>query len=338
MKRTGAAHLPGSVSPMPDEKSLTTVSSPTGPSPADGLGVPLCILTVHAHPDDESSKGAGTVARYHAEGIRTVLVTCTGGEEGDILNPAMDNDEVRANLAEIRRGELAKATSIIGYDEVVLLGYRDSGMPDSEANKNPLSFAAADIDEAVERLVAVIRRTRPQVIVTYDEDQSGYPHPDHLRVHDISVVAFDAAGDPTRYPAAGEPWEPLKLYYSVWSRKRVLDTHKKFLELGLESPFDDRWFDRPSNEERITTSIELSGFEDVRRDALLAHSTQVDPESKFWFGLPPEVARTIHPFDDYVLARSRLGGSGPATEGDGEFEDDLFAGIRRGGSILVGSA
>jgi mycothiol S-conjugate amidase len=280
----------------------------------------LCILAVHAHPDDEASKGAGTIARYHAEGVRTVLVTCTGGEEGEILNPALDTPDVRADITAIRGRELEAAARIIGYDEVVLLGYRDSGMAGSEANARPDSFAATPLDEAVGRLVRIVRRERPQVIVTYDEDQAGYPHPDHLRVHDISVAAFEAAGDPAAYPGTGEPFQPLKLYYTVWSRKRMLATHAKFLELGLESPFDDRWFDRPDTGDRITSSIDLTGYEEVRAESLKAHATQVDPTSKFWFGLPPEVARTIHPFDDYVLARSLVGEVGP--------EDDLFAGVR----------
>ena len=135
----------------------------------------LCLLSVHAHPDDEASKGAPTVARYHAEGVHTVLVCCTGGEEGDILNPAMDTPEVRADIGRIRMAELKAATDIIGYDETVLLGYRDSGMPDTEANARPDSFAQAPLDEAVERLVAVIRRERPQVIITYGDDQTRVP-------------------------------------------------------------------------------------------------------------------------------------------------------------------
>src|SRR5215510_1655906 len=120
---------------------------------------PLCLLTVHAHPDDEASKGAGTVNVYHQRGVRTVLVCCTGGEEGDILNPAMDTDEVKADIGAVRRRELDAAAKVIGYDEVVMLGYRDSGMPDSEANKNPECFARAPLDEAVGRLVAILRRT-----------------------------------------------------------------------------------------------------------------------------------------------------------------------------------
>ena len=279
-----------------------------------------CLLSVHAHPDDESSKGPATVARYHADGVHTVLVCCTGGEEGDILNPAMDKPEVRENLAEVRRQELATATSIIGYDEVIMLGYRDSGMADTEANKNPESFAMAPLDEAVGRLVAIIRRVRPQVIITYPEEQTQYPHPDHIRVHEISVIAFDAAGDPDAYPEAGAPYEPAKLYYSVWSVARMRALHEKFLELGLESPLGERWLTRLDAEPNFTTSISTEGYDDVRGAALRSHATQVDPSSRMWFGLPPEVQRTLHPFDEYLLARSR----GQVADG---IEDDLFAGL-----------
>jgi mycothiol S-conjugate amidase len=287
---------------------------------------PLCLLAVHAHPDDEASKGAGTVARYHAEGVRTVLVTCTGGEAGDILNPAMDRPEIKDDIAAVRRRELDRAAAIIGYDEVVLLGYRDSGMPDTPPNAHPEAFANAPLEESVGRLVEVIRRERPQVIVTYGDDQRGYPHPDHLRVHDISVVAFDKAGDPDAYPEAGDPWQPLKMYYTMWSRKRMEATHQRFLDLGLESPFSKEWFERrpvPA-EERITTSIDISGYSDVRLDALLAHETQIDPKSPFWFGLPREEQASIHPYDDYTLARSLVA---DGTSGDGP-ETDLFAGVR----------
>ncbi|HEV3401366.1 MAG TPA: mycothiol conjugate amidase Mca [Acidimicrobiales bacterium] len=278
----------------------------------------LCLLTVHAHPDDEASKGAGTVARYHAEGVRCVLVCCTGGEAGDILNPAVDRPEIRERLPEVRMEELARATSVIGYDEVVLLGYRDSGMPGTPTNEDPRCFARAPLDEAVGRLVAAIRRERPQVIVTYADDQEGYPHPDHLRVHDITLPAFDAAGDPDAYPDLGEPWQPLKLYYVAWSRARMLAIHEKFLELGLESPFDEKWLDRPDHDHRITTRLDVAELHHVRRDALLAHETQIDPESPFWFGLPPDVV--AYRYDDYILARSLVDTPLP--------EDDLFAGVR----------
>jgi mycothiol S-conjugate amidase len=284
------------------------------------MTAPLRLLTVHAHPDDESSKGAGTVAKYHDDGVRCVLVCCTGGEAGSILNPAMDRPEVLENIAEVRRAELDAAPAIIGYDEVIWLGYRDSGMPDSEENADPRSFAQAPLDEAVGRLVEIIRRERPQVVVTYPDEQSRYPHPDHLRVHEISDIAFDAAADPDRYPELGEPWQVLKLYYTTWSRARVEATHNKMLELGLESPFDPKWFEGPSMDDRITTKIEVSAFYDRRKRALLAHATQVDPESAFWFALPDDVAATVHPWEDYTLARSLVDAPAP--------EDDLFAGVR----------
>jgi mycothiol S-conjugate amidase len=294
----------------------------------------LCLLTVHAHPDDESSKGAGSVALYHAEGVRTVLVCCTGGEEGEILNPAMDTPENRARIPELRREELAAAAEVIGYDEVVMLGYRDSGMAGSESNANPDSFARAPLDQAVERLVAIVRRTRPQVMVVYGDEQSGYPHPDHLRDHEIGLAAFRAAGDADRYPAAGPPWQPAKLYYTVFSGARFKEVHQKFEELGLESPFDEnwrkRWDDIPPDP--ITTAIDISGYGDVRRRALLAHATQVDPKSPFWFGLPPEVMASIHPYDDYRLALV-VGPDGsleaPAAATDGMVETDLFASVRQ---------
>lgn len=280
----------------------------------------LCLLTVHAHPDDESSKGAGTVAKAHAEGVRTVLVCCTGGEAGDILNPAMDTDEVRSRLHDVRLDELAEATRIIGYDEVIMLGYRDSGMPDSEHNLHPESFAQAPLDEAVEKLVRIIRDERPHVLITYGDEREWYPHPDHLRVHEISIEAFRAAGDPDRFPESGDPWQPLKLYYTTWSRARIEAMHERFLSLGLESPFDQRWFERPSNDHRITTRVDIADYMDVRPAALKAHRTQIDPESPFWFGLPPEEARTVHPWDDYELAHSLVDTELP--------EDDVFAGVR----------
>ncbi|MEX2294209.1 MAG: mycothiol conjugate amidase Mca [Acidimicrobiales bacterium] len=281
---------------------------------------PLCLLSIHAHPDDESSKGAGTVAKYHAQGVHTVLVCCTGGEEGDILNPAMDRDEVRADIAAVRRGELDRAAAIIGYDEVVMLGYRDSGMPDSEANANPDCFASAPFEEAVDRVASIIRRTRPQVVLTYGDEQGGYPHPDHLRVHDVTQPAIDRAADPTWASEAGGPWEVAKVYYSVWSKRRIELTHAKYLELDLESPYSAEWLERPWQDDRITTMIDIEGYAEVRFEALLAHATQIDPESPFWFGLPRDVAAAIHPYDDYIRASSTVDVPTPET--------DLFAGVR----------
>lgn len=280
----------------------------------------LRLLTIHAHPDDEASKGAATVGRYVAEGVEATLVCCTGGEAGDILNPAMDRPEVRENMAEVRRAELAASAEAIGFDEVVMLGYRDSGMPDSPANADPRCFARAPEDEAVGRLVGIIRRVRPHVILTYGDEQSGYPHPDHLRVHDISIIAWDAAGDPDRFPDAGDPWTPSKLYYSTWARARFTALHDAFLANDLESPFDQKWFDRPSQDHKITTRIDITGYYPIRSAALRAHATQIDPEERFWFGLSDDVAEAAYPFEDFELASSRVPTDLP--------EDDLFAGLR----------
>ena len=283
----------------------------------------LRLLTVHAHPDDEASKGASTIARYSAENAHSVLVCCTGGEAGDILNPALQNSETEENLPQVRAEELALSAKIIGYNQVVMLGYRDSGMPESEHNDNPEAFMNATFDDAVGKLVTIIREEKPQVIVTYPDERKGYNHPDHLMVHDISLPAFEAAGDPEKYPDSGEPWQPSKLYETVWSRARIEGLHKKFLELGLESPYDESWFKRRSQDHRITTRIDISDWWEIRGQALRAHATQVDPDSPFWFGLPDEHARTVHPFDDYVLVRSVVGDIQ-----DGVFEDDLFQDIR----------
>jgi mycothiol S-conjugate amidase len=292
----------------------------------------LCLLTVHAHPDDEASKGAPTLAKYAAEGVRTVLVCCTGGEEGDIQNPAMEQPAIRDRLTEVRATELQRSAAIIGFSEVVMLGYRDSGMPNTEANANPEAFANADLDEAVGRLVAVLRRERPQVVITYNDDQQGYPHPDHLRVHDISVLAFDRAGDPAWYPEAGEPFQPSKMYYTIWSRARGLAVHQAMIDLRGKSPFDDKWLSRPSQDERITTSLDVGKYLWARSGALRAHATQVDPQEAFWFGLEDHELADAYPHEDWVLAHSTVGFPEPGT-----IETDLFTGIELDADASGGS-
>jgi len=289
----------------------------------DREGNRLSVLTVHAHPDDEASKGSATIARYHDEGIHTVLVCCTGGEAGDILNPVVDTPEVRENLYEVRMQELRDAADAIGYDRLHLLGYHDSGMPDTEVNARPDNFANAPLDEAVGRLVAIIRAERPQVIVTYADDRKFYPHPDHIRVHEISLPAFAAAGDPDRFATAGEPWQPSKLYFTGFSRRRVQALHDEFIRRGEESPYA-RWFEHgfPDGDARFTTFVDVGDWLSNRRAALLAHRTQVDPDG-FWMRLPDSVIREIFPWDEYILQESRVEELAP-----GEVEDDLFLGIR----------
>jgi mycothiol S-conjugate amidase len=183
-------------------------------------------------------------------------------------------------------------------------------------------FGLVDPDDGAAPLVRLIREFRPHVVLTYDEN-GGYPHPDHIMCHKISVVAFDAAGDPDRYPEAGNPWQPLKLYYHAgWSRQRITSLHEAVLEAGLESPYVswlERWDDAPDSRERVTTRVVCGDWFPQRDDALRAHATQVDPDSS-WFAVPIPIQRAAWPTEDFELARSLVDTSLP--------EDDLFAGIR----------
>jgi mycothiol S-conjugate amidase len=292
--------------------------------------VPRTLLAVHAHPDDESSKGAGTMARYADQGVRTVIVTCTGGEAGEILNPAMDRPGVLERMPELRREELAKALEVLNVGGHHWLGYRDSGMADSDANGHPDAFANVDPEEATGRLVAILRRERPQVVLTYDE-RGGYPHPDHVRTHEVTVAAFDAAGDPDRHPEAGPPFQPLKLYYhATFTRRRMEVIHAAAVARGIDSPFAEwlkRWEDDEHPDPVVTTQVDVGAWLGQRRDALIAHATQIDPNS-FWFAVPDEVIAEVYPWEDYTLARSLV----PAAEP----ETDLFEGIDPDGNPLAG--
>ncbi|TCK26587.1 mycothiol conjugate amidase Mca [Pseudonocardia endophytica] len=294
-------------------------------SPSDAVLAPgerPRLMTVHAHPDDESSKGAASSARYVAEGHDVMVVTCTGGERGSILNPAMDRPDVLADMTAIRRAEMARAAEILGVQHR-WLGFVDSGLPEGDP-KPPLPegcFALGDIEEQAEALVRVIREFRPHVIVTYDEN-GGYPHPDHIRTHEVSMAAWEAAGDPERFPDAGAPWQPLKLYYGHgFSKARITAFHEAILASGQESPYEEwltNWSDRPDPGERVTTKVVCGDYFPQRDDALRAHATQVDPTSR-WFQTPLEVQTRVWPTEDYELVQSLVETSVPET--------DLFAGI-----------
>ena len=199
-------------------------------------GEPLTLMAVHAHPDDECFGTGGVLIKYASEGVRTVLVTATKGEEGEIHDPDLTEEEARPRLAEIREEELRRAAALLKIGVVEYLGYRDSGMMGTPANEHPESFNKADLDEATGRLVRLIRKYRPQVLVTYNED-GGYGHPDHLQCHRVTVRAFDAAGDPAQYPDAGPAWRPLKLYATAWSRERWQALRAAMAERGIEWPF-----------------------------------------------------------------------------------------------------
>jgi mycothiol S-conjugate amidase len=285
------------------------------------VGEQLRLMAVHAHPDDESSKGAATMAKYVARGVDVLVVTCTGGERGSVLNPKLDRPEIWEQITELRRLEMDRAREILGIRQD-WLGFVDSGLPEGDPLP-PLPegcFAREDVDVAAERLVQTIREHRPHVVLTYDEN-GGYPHPDHIMTHKISLVAFDAAGDPERYPDAGEPWQPLKLYYHMWARGRFIAIHEAMLAAGMESPFTE-WIERaagwPDRDNRITTRIECGDWFETRDDALRAHATQVDPDG-FWFKAPLDIQRQVWPTEEYELVRSFVDSATP--------EDDLFAGV-----------
>ncbi|MGB9226023.1 mycothiol conjugate amidase Mca [Mycobacterium sp.] len=283
----------------------------------------LRLMAVHAHPDDESSKGAATLARYADEGHRVMVVTLTGGERGDILNPAMDLPDVHGRIWEIRRDEMAKAASILGVEHH-WLGFVDSGLPKGDLPQ-PLPegcFAQVPLEESAEALVRVVREFRPHVMVTYDEN-GGYPHPDHIRCHQVSVAAYEAAGDYCRFPGAGEPWAVSKLYYvHGFLRQRMQVLQDEFARHGKPGPFE-KWLNLwdPKHDvfaDRVTTHVECSAYFGQRDDALKAHATQIDPNSEF-FAAPMAWQQRLWPTEEFELARSRIRPRLP--------ESELFTGI-----------
>jgi mycothiol S-conjugate amidase len=286
-------------------------------------GEPLRLLAVHAHPDDESSKGAATTARYAAEGVDVLVATCTGGERGDVLNPSYPPVEDAVRMHEIRRAEMAAAAKALGVRQE-WLGFVDSGLPEGDPLP-PLPdgcFALQPLEVAARPLVELVRRFRPHVITTYDPT-GGYPHPDHIMCHRVSAEAFAAAGDPERYRDAGEPWAPAKLYYNHgFSMARIRAAHEALVERGIESPFGE-WVEsraaREIPEREVTTRIECATYFGARDDALRAHATQIDPDG-FFFAMPRDLEREVWPYEEYELAESRVPVQLP--------EDDLFAGVR----------
>lgn len=281
----------------------------------------LRLMAVHAHPDDESSKGAATLAKYAAEGVEVLVVTCTGGERGDVLNPALSVPEIRANIPEFRAWELARAQEILGFQHR-WLGFVDSGM----ARDGPLPpgcFAGLPLAAAARPLVAAIREFRPQVMLTYDED-GGYPHPDHVMCHRISAEGFAAAADPARYRGTGRPWQPLKLYYHLsFHEDRFAAEHAAMRRSGLTPRAGELLAEivQPAARWPVTTRVRCADHFEARDRALLAHATQIAPDGP-WFDCPRSIQREAWPTEDYHLARSLVPAVLP--------EDDLFSGIDPG--------
>lgn len=293
--------------------------------PVTGLaadGEQLRLMHVHAHPDDESSKGAATTAMYVAQGVRVMVASCTGGERGSVLNPRMDRPEVWDNITEIRAREMATAREILGVEHVSL-GFIDSGLPEGDPMPElPAGcFARLNPSEAAIPLVKAIRRFRPHVLTTYDE-QGGYPHPDHIQCHRVSLQALRLARDPSVHAGLGPVWAVPKVYYQMgFHRLRYAALDAAMHEQGMDSPYAERlsrWDDR-NYEHRITTRVPCGEFFGVRDDALRAHASQIDPDGP-WFAVPLETQRRAWPTEDWQLVYSAVPTVIP--------EDDLFAGLR----------
>jgi mycothiol S-conjugate amidase len=280
------------------------------------------LMAVHAHPDDESSKGAATYAHYLDEGAEVLIVSCTGGERGDVLNELVARDpKSRRDLAGLRRDEMGRARDIVGFEHR-WLGYEDSGLPPEGVAVPPGSFADIPAEISAEALVRLVREFKPHVMITYNE-QGGYPHPDHIRCHEISKLAWELSGDGEAYPEAGRPWAIKKLYYeSIFNSERMVTVFETLQRIDPESPLIEqfsgmleRFRMRPSD---ATARVEVGRFFERRDEALRAHASQVSPDSSFFFW-PNDLQREAWPFEDYRLAASRVATS--------QFETDLFQGI-----------
>ena len=308
---------------------LQTVGADAADSIA-ALDSPRRLLLVHAHPDDETIGTGATMAHYAADGALVTLVTCTLGEEGEVLVPELAHlaSDQQDGLGQHRIGELAVAMEALGVTDHRFLGgpgrFRDSGMIGTPQNERPDTFWRADLTEAVAALVQVVREVRPQVFVTYDE-KGGYGHPDHIQAHRVAVAAFTAAADPDFAPELGEPWRASKLYYGaipVSFLQAGIDQLKASGEtnfFGVDSA-EDLGFGNP--DEDITTEIDARDYLDHKVAAMRAHRTQIELDGPF-FTLSNKIGQKAFGIEHYILA---LGERGP---GDGPHgrETDLFAGL-----------
>ena len=239
----------------------------------------LTLLVVHAHPDDESISTGGVLAKYSADGVRTVLTYCTRGEAGDILNPEFVSPEPGMGITEIRAIELEKALNVLDVESVHFLDYRDSGMAGTPENHHPQAFARADKQEATARLVKIIRRVRPHVIVTYNE-KGTYLHPDHIMANRITLRAFKAAGDRDyNTPGGLEPWQPSRLFFTAIPLERIRRMHRVYVEQGEEPDFDPEVLG--TSEDKISAVIDVRKFLSRKLEALNCHQSQMNPNGIF---------------------------------------------------------
>lgn len=270
------------------------------------------LMIVHAHPDDEVFSTGGIIAKHAARGDRVVVVYGTRGEEGEMHDPDLVPEEAMPRLGEIREGELRRAAEILGITDLHFLGYRDSGMADTEANQNPSNFHNAPLDEAVDRLLAIMRETGPQVLVTYDEE-GGYGHPDHIKANRVTTEAFRRA--------RGEDWAPRKLYYAARSREGFRHYAEGIERFGTKIPWlkgDFNFDEYGTPDADITAHIDVTQYAPLKRQALSVHRTQIKPDS-FFLRIPDEALAELQGVEYFVRIE-------PPHQA-GERETDLFAGI-----------
>jgi N-acetyl-1-D-myo-inositol-2-amino-2-deoxy-alpha-D-glucopyranoside deacetylase len=290
------------------------------------------VLFVHAHPDDETINNGATMARYVAEGASVTLLTCTLGEEGEVLVPELAQlaADQADQLGGYRIWELRAAMDALGVTDIRFLGgagrFRDSGMMGTPANEKPRAFWRADLDEAISHAVAVVREVRPQVVVTYDEN-GGYGHPDHIQAHRVAMGAVEAAADPAYRPDLGDAWAVSKVYWNAFPRSVLQQGIDALKAIGEESFFhgaesaDDIPFAVP--DEDVTAAVDGSDFARQKDAAMRSHPTQIMVDGPF-FALSNNLGLEVLGVEYYRLVRGERGPAGAAANG---WEDDLFAGI-----------
>jgi N-acetyl-1-D-myo-inositol-2-amino-2-deoxy-alpha-D-glucopyranoside deacetylase len=296
------------------------------------------MLLVHAHPDDETINNGATMAKYAAEGAAVTLVTCTLGEQGEVLvdeltHLAAERDDT---LGQHRIGELTRAMASLGVTDFRFLGgpgrYRDTGMahsPDgfamvpAEVRKD--SFWAADLTEAATYLVEVMREVRPQVLITYDE-AGGYFHPDHIQAHRVAMYASLLAAAPSYRVDLGEPWDIAKIYWAAMSQSRLREGVRRLRELGDTTTFEGMDPDGPmppfaTPDELLTTAVDGAQYVENKLTAMKAHATQITVDGPF-FALSNNLGNEVWSTEYYRLVKGRL-----SPEHGNEQETDLFSGV-----------
>lgn len=277
----------------------------------------LSLLGVFAHPDDEQTM-SGALAKAAAEGIKTGLICATRGEMGEIAEPSLATSD---NLGSVREAEMRAACTVLGVKYLWFLDYRDSGMMGTPGNDDPTCFYRVQDEEALERMVKLIRQFRPTVMVTFDET-GGYGHPDHLTVYRLATLAFDAAANPDLYTEAGPAWTTRRLYYSSFPRSAITRMSDWLKEQGIPNPFGEVDMSTLGMDDNIiTNAVDVSEWVAVKDKSLQMHRTQMNPDSPFT-KIPPEIVTQIRSVEYYALG---MGEPLPAAEG---WSPDLFAGLR----------